>query len=60
MQDQVLKTMQDLGKAVRPGDVAKALNVDSKDVSKALAELKKENKVHSPKRCYYAAGPAPE
>ncbi len=58
MQDQVLKTMQELGKPVRPGDVAKAMNVDSKEVSKALAELKKQNKVHSPKRCYYAAGPA--
>ncbi len=58
MQDQVLKAMQEMGKPVRPGDVAKALNVDSKEVSKALAELKKDNKVHSPKRCYYAAGPA--
>ncbi len=60
MQDQVLKAMQDAGKPVRPGDIAKALNMDSKDVSKHIAELKKGNKVHSPKRCYYAAGPAPE
>ncbi len=60
MQDQVLKAMQEMDKPVRPGDVAKALNVDSKDVSKALAELKKQDKVHSPKRCYYAAGPEPK
>ncbi len=60
MLDQVLKAMEEAAKPVRPGDVAKALNVDSKDVSKALAELKKQNKVHSPKRCFYAAGPAPE
>ena len=46
--------MKDLGKPVRPGEVAKALGVESKEVSKAIKELKKEGKVHSPKRCYYA------
>ena len=40
-------------KPVRPGDIAKALGVDSKEVSKACAELKKAGKIHSPKRCYY-------
>ena len=39
---------------VRPGDVAKALDVDSKEVSKAIDELKKSGKIMSPKRCYYA------
>ena len=33
---------------------AKELGVDSKEVSKAIAELKKEGKIMSPKRCYYA------
>ena len=50
----VLKTMQDAGKPVRPGDVAKALDVDSKEVSKAIDVLKKAGKIMSPKRCYYA------
>ncbi len=50
----VLKTMQDAGKPVRPGDVAKALDVDSKEVSKAIDALKKAGKIMSPKRCYYA------
>ncbi|WP_027722216.1 transcriptional regulator [Maridesulfovibrio zosterae] len=53
MQDKVLKAMQDAGKPVRPGDVAKVIGVESKDVSKAIQVLKKEGKVHSPKRCYY-------
>ena len=39
--EQVFKAMQDAGKPVRPGDVAKALDVDSKEVSKAIDELKK-------------------
>jgi Mn-dependent DtxR family transcriptional regulator len=50
----VLKTMKDAGKPVRPGDVAKALGIESKEVSKAIKVLKKEGKIHSPKRCYYA------
>ncbi len=53
MQDKVLKAMQEAGKPVRPGDIAKALEVDSKEVSKAIDALKKAGKVHSPKRCYY-------
>jgi len=54
MVEKVLETMKDMGKPVRPGEVAKALGVESKEVSKAIKELKKEGKVHSPKRCYYA------
>lgn len=46
--EQVLKAMQDAGKPVRPGDVAKALDVDSKEVSKAIDELKKSGKIMSP------------
>ena len=53
MEDKVLQAMKDAGKPVRPGDVAKALNVDSKDVSKAIDALKKAGKIHSPKRCFY-------
>jgi len=50
----VLKAMKDAEKPVRPGDVAKALGIESKEVSKAIKVLKKEGKIHSPKRCYYA------
>lgn len=52
--DKVLQAMKDLGKPVRPGDVAKAMGIESKEVSKAIKVLKKEGKIHSPKRCYYA------
>jgi len=58
MQDKVLKAMEAAGKPVRPGEIAKELGVESKDVSKAIQELKKEGKVHSPKRCFWAAGAA--
>ena len=53
MEDKVLDAMKKAGKPVRPGDVAKELGVDSKDVSKAIDALKKAGKIYSPKRCYY-------
>jgi len=52
--EKVLEAMKKAGKPVRPGDVAKATGLDSKEVSKIISELKKEGKVISPKRCYYA------
>jgi len=45
--------MKEAGKPVRPGDVAKMIGEDSKDVSKIIKKLKKDGKVLSPKRCYY-------
>ncbi|MBT3285632.1 transcriptional regulator [Candidatus Bathyarchaeota archaeon] len=50
----VLQAMIEAGKPVRPGEVAKAMGIESKEVSKAIKVLKKEGKIHSPKRCYYA------
>ena len=52
--EKVLQAMIDAGKPVRPGEVAKAMDIESKEVSKAIKVLKKEGKIHSPKRCYYA------
>ena len=54
MKDSVLKAMVAAGQPVRPGDIAKTLNADPKEVSKAIAELKKEGKILSPKRCFYS------
>ena len=53
MEKKVLSAMKKAGKPVRPGDIAKLLGEDSKAVSKAINELKKQGKVISPKRCYY-------
>ena len=50
----VLEAMKDAGKPVRPGDIAKMTGLDSKEVSQAIKNLRKEGKVISPKRYYYA------
>lgn len=50
----VLEAMKKAGKPVRPGDVAKMIDLDSKEVSKIISQLKKRGKIRSPKRCFYA------
>lgn len=50
----VLEAMKQAGQPVRPGDVAKATGLESKDVSKLIQSLKKQGLVMSPKRCYWA------
>lgn len=52
--EKVLEAMKQAGKPVRPGDIAKMIDEDSKEVSKIITKLKKQGKVMSPKRCYYA------
>lgn len=50
----VLKTMQKLGKPVKPGDVAKLTQIDNKEMNIIFKELKAEGKIISPKRCFYS------
>ncbi|MBA7640473.1 hypothetical protein ES703_48139 [subsurface metagenome] len=52
--DKVLESFKNSDKPLRPGDIAKAIGIESKEVSKIIKELREEGKVHSPKRCYYA------
>lgn len=54
MEAQVLDILKKSEKPMRPGDIAKELGVDSKEVSKAISNLKKDGKIDSPKRCFYA------
>lgn len=56
MEDKILDAMKKAGKPVRPGDVAKMIGEDSKEVSKVIGEMKKKGRVISPKRCFYSPG----
>jgi Mn-dependent DtxR family transcriptional regulator len=53
MEKKILDAMKKAGKPVRPGDVAKMIGADGKEVSKVIKELKKQGKVTSPKNCFY-------
>ena len=52
--DTILAAMQKEDKPLRPGDIASATGLEKTEVSKLLGELKKEGKVYSPKRCFWA------
>ena len=51
----VLKAFQENGGAMKATQIAESLNIDKKDVDKAIASLKKEEKIFSPKVCFYQA-----
>jgi len=53
--DVVLDCFVKSGEMLRPADVVTATGLDKSDVDKAIKALKKEGKIDSPKRCYYAA-----
>jgi DNA-binding transcriptional regulator GbsR (MarR family) len=52
--DKVHKAFVDAGKPLRPGEVAEATGIEKTEVSKAIKVLKKDGRLISPKRCYYA------
>ena len=53
--EKVLETLKDSDKPLKGGEVAQASGIDKKEVDKAIKALVKEEKVFSPKRCFYDA-----
>jgi DNA-binding MarR family transcriptional regulator len=50
----VLNALKNAKEPMRPGDIAEATGLDKKEVDKAIKALKKEDKIISPKRCFYS------
>jgi hypothetical protein len=50
----VFKTFAEADKPLKSGEVAELAGLDKKEVDKAIKMLKKEEKIISPKRCFYA------
>jgi len=53
--DKVLDTLKSAGKPLKSGEIAEMSGIDKKEVDKAIKKLKVEEKIISPKRCYYSA-----
>lgn len=53
LEEKVLGVMKKEGQPLNAGKIAELLAVDKKDVEKAMNNLKKEEKIISPKRCYW-------
>ncbi|MDJ0811609.1 MAG: hypothetical protein QNJ48_01310 [Desulfobacterales bacterium] len=51
--DKVLDTMKKAGEALNTGKIVELSGMDRKEVEKAMKTLKKEERIVSPKRCYW-------
>ena len=53
--EKVLETLKAAGKPLKASEIAEASGLDKKEVDKAMKELKKNEKIISPKVCYWQA-----
>jgi DNA-binding IscR family transcriptional regulator len=51
--DQVLQAMKEAQEPLNAGKIAEITGLDRKVVDKAMAALKKDGRIESPKRCYW-------
>jgi len=49
----VLATLTQAGKPLKAGEISEISGLDKKEVEKAMKELKAEEKIVSPKRCFW-------
>ncbi|MBU8892885.1 MAG: MarR family transcriptional regulator [Bacteroidales bacterium] len=49
----VLEAMKKAGKALKAGEIAEITGIEKKDIDKAMKVLKKEEKIVSPKVCFW-------
>ena len=53
--EKVLAAMKAAGKPMKAGEIALAAGIDKKEVDKVMKVLKAEEKIVSPKHCYWEA-----
>jgi predicted transcriptional regulator len=51
--EKVLQAMKEAGKPLKGGEIAELAGLEKKEVDKAMKDLKKEELIVSPKRCYW-------
>lgn len=49
----IIELLEQVNEPMKQADISKELNIDSKDISKAIKDLKEQGKIFSPKRCFY-------
>lgn len=49
----VIKAFADSKEPLKGGEIAELTGLDKKEVDKIINQLKKEEAIFSPKRCYY-------
>jgi hypothetical protein len=51
----IFNTLKKAGTAMKSGELAAATGIDKAEVDKVIKKLKKDDKIVSPKNCYYKA-----
>ena len=55
IEGKVLETLKNSDKPLKGGEISEISGIDKKDVDKAIKKLAVEDKIYSPKRCFYDA-----
>ncbi|MGM0597823.1 MAG: winged helix-turn-helix transcriptional regulator [Myxococcota bacterium] len=53
--DKILEILKESEKPLKKSEIAEMSNLDKKEVNKLMNQLKKEETIVSPKRCYWEA-----
>lgn len=53
MEDKIITLLKE-NEPLKGGEIAEKLGTDKKEIDKLIKKLKKEDKIISPKRCYYS------
>jgi transcription initiation factor IIE alpha subunit len=53
--DKIFDTLKNSPKALKSGELAEQTGIDKKEVDKIIKVLKTEEKIFSPKNCFYEA-----
>jgi len=51
--EKVIKTIAEANKPLKGGEISEISGIDKKIVDKLIKELKTEEVIYSPKRCFY-------
>lgn len=51
--EKVLKALADAKTPMKAGELSASTGIDKKDVDKSIKALVAENKLYSPKKCFY-------
>lgn len=55
VKNKVLEILKNSDKPLKGGEISEISGIDKKEVDKAIKTLKIEDKINSPKRCFYEA-----
>jgi len=53
MKERILETIKKAGKPLKAGEIAEKSGIEKKEVDKLVKQLKAEDAIFSPKRCFY-------